>query len=84
MELENGEVDFWARNVDRDGGIIGGGNFPKIESLIDEWCEVLERKQGNEFGYRYPYCGAIKSHTLGKGLFAKKETYSTYTWENLL
>ena len=65
-------------------GSLVGGNFPKIESLIDEWCEVLERKQGNEFGYRYPYCGARKSHTLGKGLFAKKETYSTYTWENLL
>ena len=31
------------------GGVIGGGNFPKIGSLVDEWCEVLERKQGTEF-----------------------------------
>ena len=40
MGLENGEVNFWTRNVDRDGGIIGGGNFPKIGSLIGEWCEA--------------------------------------------
>ena len=73
-----------ARNVDRGGGIIGGGNFPKIGSLIGEWCEVLERKQGNELGYRYPCCGQENHIPWGKGLFAKRETYSTYTRENLI